>query len=867
MAEQIDLAAAGILLDQELAPGATDTIPVDNLYRPTLAIGIGGTGTSVLKRLKRLIKDQFGDEHTELFQLLAIDTEFEKMDRGQRLEVGEFLNLAETTILGDDIVAAMSDENTKEIYGALSTWWPTSDKGPFWPGDITSGAKATRCVGRMALWYRGTQAYRAIERKLETALLIRGLRRDDVPATGNAVKIFIVCSLAGGTGSGMYLDIAYIVRDILSRMGLVSFITGVLLTDAKPFDRFLQEQGLLRRMRANIYAALCELDWFMGGYEAQEGHRSSSNSGPLYSMEYLNSTPIRSNAKPFDVCYLVNTMNEHSRRLRGIEDVTAMMAQEIFLEIASPLGRTGRSALDNVERLSYFSEYGPRPLAYSSMAVSSLNLRAERVTRQCTLSLSKRVFERLTETRADGAIDLPARVKTLLRDLPLNTDDAAAALLRHMEADPESLLPELQLPTGVTKNRQETEAIRLRGDLKYDMEQRVKPAYRQAQQTLSEEYSQQLDQIVRILLGRGLFSLDQVSEVAETWRRQVESALTEMRDEEAAAREEADAWDAKVDSSLAQMRKVAAGPERRMLVFTTHSERRMEEATRDCVNGLQEWAECVQSEYQWQTLTGIFNHLSRALDDYRENTTRLRQFLRNTSSEVSEALSTLQARMEEGSHSYQLEFEALDSSDLDKLTDRLIERTDQDTVVPAILEELGTLDADRSSEDPWGARIIEHLGRVVRDQLDAEGLLEILRFIHEDESAGIERQLKKLGEYAAPFWHLTLTNCPEASEWSVITLIGYAGASAATSGSFLERMLRQVVDRYESVDIAEPNRMILLNTKHGVPLFALSQCNGMMRDAYYSYRGGWLMGKPGVRPVHVSQEWMEMQDLNPTPLV
>jgi hypothetical protein len=865
MIDQPDSAADRILTDRGKAPVAPSIVQAEDMYRPTLVLGLGGTGTLVLKRLKRLIEEKFGDEHTELFQLLALDTELETLDYYQRLEVSEFMNLAETTILGDDIVRAMIDPDREHIYKGLRAWWPTRADGrePFLPGDITSGAKATRCVGRMALWYRSMEIYRVIERKFDNALQIRGLRRTETPATGNAAKVFIVCSLAGGTGSGMFLDIAYMVRQILDKIGMTSFITGLLVADATLFAKIINEEGLLRRMQANIYAALCELDWFMGGYEGAK--QKIIRSPFLYDMRFLSQLRIRSSAKPFDVCYLVTAMNEHGRRLRRLEDLTEMMAQEIFLEIATPLGRTGRSALDNVERLSHFSEYGPRPLAYSSFAVSSLNLNPDLVSDQCTLNLARQTLKWLINPNTDKPLSLPRQVTEQLHELPLDTDGAAEVLIQYMDDNPNSRLPKLEFPSGIEGGQFASRAKSLRNDLEYMLEDYIRPAYRDAENILAERYQRNLDRIVLGLLSSGQASLLQIAKLTEEWLARVEAAREEMAAERSAAHQEIDGATQNADDALTRLEEAIVSPEHRLLLVTTHKQRRITGAAQDFLGALEGWGGSLLDGYRWQTLASVFEQVSLNLRQYRDNLCRLRDRLEITHRRVLERQQATKVNIEQGSNQYQLEFEVLGTSDVEVLATYFEHQIEPESVAKAVLDELELLRTGSGQDRLLGAKIIEYLDSCVRAEIRAKGLFEILNLIHEDSEAGIERQLKKLIEYAAPFWHLSLTNCPESTEWSVISLVGYAGASSANSGSYFEEVLRRVMDRYTTVDIAEPNRVIFLNTKHGVPSFALSATQGMMRSAYYYYKRGWLDNQPGFRPVHISQEWMDQHDLDPAP--
>jgi hypothetical protein len=269
--------------------------------------------------------------------------------------------------------------------------------------------------------------------------------------------------------------------------------------------------------------------------------------------------------------------------------------------------------------------------------------------------------------------------------------------------------------------------------------------------------------------------------------------------------------------------------------------------------------------YQWQTLVDVFERAGKRLRRYRDDLGRLQEHLMRTHDRAVERRQALRARFEEGSKQYQLEFEVLDANDVDALAADVWDRTLADSVAQAVLDEIALMGTDSKRNGLWGSRIIECIDDAVHASLSNRGLFDVLRLIHGNDDRGVERQLKRLFAYAAPFWHLTLTNCPDATEWSTISLVGYAGASSTTSGGYFEKALEKVTDRCTRVEIYQPDRIIVLNTKHGVPALALSGTNGMMRDAYYLYRTGWLEGRPGFRPVHLSQEWMELHDFNPAP--
>ena len=112
--------------------------PIDDLFRPVMVIGCGGSGTLVVKGLKQRLGSQGGPGWRNLFQLLAVDTEPVTLAHSQHLDGREFKNLAQMTIRGDDIIEDMINPDTSQIYEHLQTWWPDQEggQGPYRPGVV-----------------------------------------------------------------------------------------------------------------------------------------------------------------------------------------------------------------------------------------------------------------------------------------------------------------------------------------------------------------------------------------------------------------------------------------------------------------------------------------------------------------------------------------------------------------------------------------------------------------------------------------------------------------------------------------------------------------------------------------------------------
>ena len=150
-----------------------------------------------------------------------------------------------------------------------------------------------------------------------------------------------------------------------------------------------------------------------------------------YDFTYNGGLRIDTRDAPFDVAYLLGVTNEHGQQLPDLNAVCNMVAEAIFLEIASPLGDTGRSILDNVEEFENSIPFPLRdgervlvPTAFSSFAVASLNYPRDRIADYAAYGVVSRRIGALTQAgnrtphAADGAGEAGELVKQMLAGAP-----------------------------------------------------------------------------------------------------------------------------------------------------------------------------------------------------------------------------------------------------------------------------------------------------------------------------------------------------------------------------------------------------------------------------------------------------------------
>lgn len=284
---------------------------------PSIVIGIGGSGHDIVNSLKKQIKGVLGD--LPVIQFLVFDADSKKEDSA--LKDSEFIEL--TVEYADDYIKAI-DRNQE-----LKAWWPEDLKKI---GDITQGAKETRPIGRFA-FYRNIDKIRNILQDrieyirqpksiIETENKGYSVKRD--------LKVFIVNSLGGGSGSGMFLDMAYNVRDIVKKCS----ISGYAILP----DIFEMDETNRARVGANTYAALLELDHYM---------RPDSS----FNCTYRKHLDVASDDKPFDYYYIIGADSEDYFVNVKYRNAVEMIANSIFLDIASNVGLVADSAKDNIDSI------------------------------------------------------------------------------------------------------------------------------------------------------------------------------------------------------------------------------------------------------------------------------------------------------------------------------------------------------------------------------------------------------------------------------------------------------------------------------------------------------------------------------------
>lgn len=321
----------------------------------TICIGLGGTGRDVLMRIRRLIVDRYGDlNNLPIVSFVHIDTDkaatqvtgirtgstYHGVDLSfkEAEKVGATMSSNEVTMFVQGL-ERRSEYTRHGPYDHIARWFPPQLLRNI--KAVEEGAKGIRPVGRLAFFHNYQKIKRAIEtgenrtRGHDSLLLKAGLKVEP------GLSIFVVGSLCGGTGSGMFLDIAYALRHLYGNQSAKIF--GYLVISPELY-------GNAPSMSANTYAALKELNYY-----STPGTKFEA----FYDIENL--TFIQEQRPPFDYTYLVSsqTGSEYSILVQG--KLCNVIAHKIALDFYSELAPAIKGSRDNFLQHMIQWDKHPRP--------------------------------------------------------------------------------------------------------------------------------------------------------------------------------------------------------------------------------------------------------------------------------------------------------------------------------------------------------------------------------------------------------------------------------------------------------------------------------------------------------------------------
>lgn len=252
-----------------------------------LFIGLGGMGCDTINEIKRVYVHDF--EKHDRIRFLAADTDLTTLEHTNSASYNGMLEDYEQFEIYDDVSAKLLINPTPEIL----SWLGEVDPMPL----TARGANGVRQYGRVMLC--GTDKYILLFDR------IAALIKEVTDSYKRPASIILVSGISGGTGSGTFIDVSYMIRTIISDLRntnksntVTSYGVFYMPDVQKEMPGLKENVATWTALKRNGYAALRELDYFMSNGQA-DGRTS-----PVYILIAPNGVKTVSSEPIFEKCHV-----------------------------------------------------------------------------------------------------------------------------------------------------------------------------------------------------------------------------------------------------------------------------------------------------------------------------------------------------------------------------------------------------------------------------------------------------------------------------------------------------------------------------------------------------------------------------------
>ncbi|HEY2909914.1 MAG TPA: tubulin-like doman-containing protein, partial [Gemmataceae bacterium] len=350
----------------------------DGTLFPALVIGVGYLGRIVLESLRTIICDHFGNpDHVPNVRFLYIDTDPEAG------ELATALPATPAALGAKELVLARLNRPTHYLQAQslppVDQWLPP---GSLYKISRTPGAaEGVRAFGRLALFDNYRLVAQRIRQQLEMFLTGETLNQADqatmMGLRSNRPRAYVIAGLGGGTGSGMFIDLAFLIRQEMRALGYSQQeVVGMFMVS--PADR-----SAARKSLGNACAALTELYHFQT--KRNKYQTTFDKAEP----------PVIDHDAPYARTAIVQLPK--AQDLKGRQMTAARAARALFNEILTPAGRV----VDEVRDVYRNAFPSPTPTC-QSFGLFRLTWPRPEVLGAATRRFAQRLMQRWIVKEADS---------------------------------------------------------------------------------------------------------------------------------------------------------------------------------------------------------------------------------------------------------------------------------------------------------------------------------------------------------------------------------------------------------------------------------------------------------------------------------
>ena len=311
-----------------------EKVQKNKVNAPVIFIGCGGIGSKIVKG----VADRALHDDNSNLRFVVMDTDVNdiaKVDKGANIIA---VQTSSTATIENYL------KNDKE---AKNKWFPVNKMLD--PKPVSEGAGQVRAISRLAL---NATIKQGNIMKLYNA--IDELFLKDGGKFKQAIKVVIASTAAGGTGSGIAMEVGMLVRNYIKKNypEAAAMIRGFLVMPGV-MDTVIDTQSERDSIRCNGYATIKEINAFMmkgsGFFDTvPELHRYRDL---CVSIPNSTSGEEKLSCLPFDFCFLLDRADSNSGIMPNMSQYINYASQAIYEQNIGPMSTKSSSKEDNVLKL------------------------------------------------------------------------------------------------------------------------------------------------------------------------------------------------------------------------------------------------------------------------------------------------------------------------------------------------------------------------------------------------------------------------------------------------------------------------------------------------------------------------------------
>jgi hypothetical protein len=300
---------------------------------PTMFLGMGGTGSRIVDRIAARAErlPNWENQLRPLTQFVSVDTNELDQHKLVHIPPGNRLNIA-----AFDKARVIEGFRRSQDQQALQ-WL---DRGYQPRSGFKPGAGQIRVESRLGFFYHSPEIRERLRQLVQETLRPGITWRQAVPPKYN---VYLVCTLAGGTGSGSFLPMAYLIQSVIAELNWQPRVIGNLLLSTLMLDKNAPE--LHPDIHANTYAALKELE-HLTKLDYKQVKDEGRTSEPFVFCRDANAPEItRVTTRPFFLAFVFDRPAHVT-----LANVEAAVADATYLQVFTPIIDNLAGELDNYEK-------------------------------------------------------------------------------------------------------------------------------------------------------------------------------------------------------------------------------------------------------------------------------------------------------------------------------------------------------------------------------------------------------------------------------------------------------------------------------------------------------------------------------------